>query len=259
MTTLTRSLANPPRRTTFAGVRQILTFNWPQYVRGGLALLLALGTAAWLPEVWALGLIAAAALAAYWMFASLAASHWVYDRSEILDLAWLRRYANGTFPRWLNIHAGFDQISGRLMQVLSRNGLTIDLYRAEEMTEPSISRARAASVTIGPSAAGTPDHLPADSGSVDLAVLLFAAHEMRLPARRAALFAEVRRTLASGGRIVVAEHLRNAAGFAAFGPGVFHFFSRQTWLAAFAAGGLRVVEEYSVTPFARVFILEDMP
>ena len=74
-------------------------------------------------------------------------------------------------------------------------------------------------------------------------------------ASRVVLLSELRRALAPGGKIVLAEHLRDAANFFAFGPGFLHFHSRRSWLAAAGEAGLIVGEEFHITPFIGVFIL----
>lgn len=42
---------------------------------------------------------------------------------------------------------------------------------------------------------------------------------------------------------------------APFGPGFLHFHSRRVWTRCFAAAGLAVHEEFSITPFVRIFVL----
>ena len=86
-------------------------------------------------------------------------------------------------------------------------------------------------------------------------LLLLAAHELRRRADRLAFFREARRVLAPGGRIVLVEHLRDAANFAPFGPGFLHFLSRREWLATIAKSRLQIVQEFPITPFVRVFLL----
>lgn len=51
-------------------------------------------------------------------------------------------------------------------------------------------------------------HLPVPTGTIDAALLLLSAHELRTDETRGAPFAELRRVLGPGGRVVVAEHLR---------------------------------------------------
>ena len=101
--------------------------------------------------------------------------------------------------------------------------------------------------------------MPLADGSIDLAVLAFAAHELRDHDGRVVLFRELTRTLAGDGRLVVLEHLRDGWNLLAYGPGVFHFLSRRTWLRCFAAAGLSVVQESRVTPWVRRFELRRSP
>ena len=88
-----------------------------------------------------------------------------------------------------------------------------------------------------------------------MATLLLSAHELRSEEGRGALFTELRRVLGPGGRIVVAEHLRDWANFLAYGPGVLHFHSRRTWLRCFTRHRFDVHAEFSITPFVRIFVL----
>jgi ubiquinone/menaquinone biosynthesis C-methylase UbiE len=89
--------------------------------------------------------------------------------------------------------------------------------------------------------------------------LFFCAHELRTHAARCALFGEVSRVLASGGRVIVVEQLRDWKNFLAFGPGFLHFHSDDTWRRCVADAGLLMVTELSVTPFVRVFVMEKQP
>ena len=79
--------------------------------------------------------------------------------------------------------------------------------------------------------------------------------ELRSVAARGALFTELRRVLGPGGRIVIAEHLRDWANFLAFGPGFLHFHSRRTWADCFSRHRFDIHREFSITPFVRVFVL----
>jgi SAM-dependent methyltransferase len=101
--------------------------------------------------------------------------------------------------------------------------------------------------------------LPAAAGTIDAVVLPLSAHELRTAAARRALFGEIRRVLAPGGRVVVVEHLRNLANVAAFGPGALHFHSRRTWAQCFSEAAFVVCREFPITPFVRVFVLRAWP
>jgi SAM-dependent methyltransferase len=241
-----------------SGVGQIVRFNWPFYaMAGGCAIAVTPAIAA-LPAggPGQILLIAGLLLALAWIIASLTASWIVYDASPLMEWRWLRG-ALGFQPRtWINIHASLDQSTPALRAMFApSNGRVFDIFDPIEMTEPSIARARRLAVN-----AVTPEPadfrcLPAAPASVDAIFLLLSAHELRTDAARATFAAELRRILAPGGRIVVAEHLRNWANFAAFGPGAFHFHSRRTWLRCFTRGGFVVDSEFSITPFVRVFVL----
>jgi len=247
----------PARPGRCHGVRQIAAFNWPFYALGTpLVLITIAALSLWtLPlPLRTLGWIAAV-FGAWYLAASLAVSWIVYDRSALMRGAWLRDVLPAPPARWITIHAGFDEFTPLVRTLFpGTHGRALDIFDPTTMTEPSIVRARRLNTATDaePAAANA---LPVAGASIDAALLLLAAHELRASEPRAALFAEVRRTLAPAGRAVVAEHLRGAANFAAFGPGFLHFHSRRTWRRAFAAAGLAIERERSITPFVRVFVL----
>jgi ubiquinone/menaquinone biosynthesis C-methylase UbiE len=94
------------------------------------------------------------------------------------------------------------------------------------------------------------------SASQDVVFALSAAHEIRDAQQRAAFFQEARRVLKGKGRVVVVEQLRNFVNFSCFGVAAFHFLSRRTWLKSFTSAGLAVRDEFAITPFVRVFVLQ---
>jgi SAM-dependent methyltransferase len=247
-----------PRRR-FSGVSRIVEFNWPQYVVGGVCVAVALvcvgllPLSEWLAALMYLGI----GLAAWWLAASLVASWWVYDASPLMRLKWVNEaIADG--QRILNVHSGYDDTSETLTLVFPKAELSVlDLFDATRMTEPSIRRARHAYPLFPDTAQGKWNAWPFGNESFDLVLLLLSAHEFRLASERESLFAEAKRVLAPRGKIVVAEHLRNAWNFAAFGPGCMHFWPRGEWLRLASATGLRVVREERITPLVGYFVLEN--
>ncbi|MBV9464388.1 MAG: methyltransferase domain-containing protein [Verrucomicrobiae bacterium] len=242
----------------------IFRFNWPFYAAVALALAIGafvlphsplfeqcsngpLRSCAWL-AFW---------LAAFWGVGSLGVSEIVYGVSKVFELDWLDAFLPSRPTRWLNIHCGFDPASRALRRKYpSPEGLAIELHAPDLITEASIQRARGWFPSEVSARTADPRRLPVADGSRDCVFLLFAAHEIRDRAARNAFFAELNRVLEAGGRVVLVEHLRDAANAAAFGPGVFHFLSRATWMEAARAGGFVILREFPLTPFVRGFVLE---
>jgi SAM-dependent methyltransferase len=264
------------------GVRQIVRFNWPFYAVAATVVVLSPPVIARLPVSAAVRtvLYASTGVAALWVVASLAASWIVYDRSPLMRWSWIRQALGFQPDAWINIHAGLDESTPALRALFTgTRGRVFDIFDPAEMTEPSIARARLRSLrelrrgrpgeVARDVRRGSPDlarnavapepadfrRLPVPTGTIDAAMLLLSAHELRSDTARGDLFAELRRVLGPGGRVVVAEHLRDWANFAAFGPGVLHFHSRRTWTRCFARHRFDVHAEFSITPFVRIFVL----
>lgn len=258
MNTMTNAIQSPPQRRLFQGVMQIVRFNWPMYVTAFALAFAAMLAAALLPvPTWArLAIVLCTAGGLFWTVASLVVSYWVYDCSPLCQWRWVAELFAMPPAVWLNVHCGFDESTLALRSLFPGTlGRPLDIFNAPEMTEPSILRARRL-----PTGQPTPEPadyrcLPADDASVDAVFAMLSAHELRRPAARATLFREFARVLKNDGQIVVAEHLRDAANFVAFGPGFVHFHSRAEWPATFRDAGLRVEREFRITPFVAVFVL----
>ena len=241
------------------GVGQIVRFNWPFYALATTAAALALPAAARLPMDPAMRGLARSAigLALFWIAGSLAASWAVYDRSPLMRWEWIPPALGFRPHAWVNIHAGLDESSPTLRRLFGDSSWRVfDIFDAVEMREPSIARARRLARNALAAEPADFRRLPAAADAVDTALLLLSAHELRTHEARRALFAELRRILTPKGRVIVAEHLRDWANFAAFGPGILHFHSRRAWRRCFTDSGFVIVAEFAITPFVRVFVLE---
>ena len=245
-------------RAKYAGVLSILEYNRRYYVVS-LCAMLAIAALLWsgqLPQTVEAALIAAAVLPAFWTLSSLVASWYIYDHVGVTRWNWLPPILSFPPRQWLNIHAGLDESTPALAQFFPGSEFTVlDIYDPEEMTEPSIARARQLHPSAQPAAIAKLNALPLPDGARDTLFLLFAAHEIRQPARRAQFFVEAARVLAGSGQLLLVEHLRDWKNFAAFGPGFLHFYPRHEWLRVAHAAGLAVVREDRVTPFVRSFLI----
>lgn len=244
-----------PARGRYQGAAQILVFNWRMYA--GTAAAVCVAVCAWpLLGMWERAAVLAwVGPALFWMAASIAVSHYVYDCAGVYDFDWMRR-ESGTPRRWINIHAGLDETSAILEKLFAgAEHRTVDIFDERAMTEASIRQARECRGVASTTIAARYDELPFTDGWFDAAFVLFAAHELRRHEQRVRLFREVARVLNAGGELVLMEHMRGLWNFAAFGPGALHFFSRRAWLKAARDAGLAVESESNQTPFVRVLIL----
>lgn len=245
-----------PIRKPYQGVLQILQFNWAMYLATAIGAGAACIALPFLPPAWRTAILLGVVPALYWIVASLAVSHYIYDRFPLYDFRWVARLLASMPRRWINIHSGLDETSGLLAAIFpTASGEIVNIFDPCAMTERSIRQARRMQHGAAPGAAARYDALPFDDGWFDVAFSVFAAHELRLHEQRAQLFREVARVLACGGTFIVVEHARDWRNFLAFGPGFLHFFSNRAWRKAIHDAGLTLRTEFSRTPFVHVYIL----
>ena len=246
-------------RRPLQGVRNILRFNWHVFASAA-AIATALAVASrWLDPPDSVAALVAATVVAGTTLVSLGVSCYVYDLSGLYRLDWLDATGVESRPGTLmaNIHAGFDETTALLRARYPTAEWTVmDFYDPVHHTEISIRRARRAhppspdDLRVGTAALPLPDR------SLNAVFVILAAHEIRDRDERHRFFAELRRVLAPGGRIVLVEHLRDWRNFLAYTVGFLHFIGRRAWLEAFAGAGLRVSRTLAPNFFLACFVLE---
>ncbi len=248
----------PAVEDRFAGVIKIVRFNVQFYAVsvGGLLVAAVVLATRMLPGWLEWVALCGTAVVAFWTLSSLLVSWYVYDYAGVTRWRWLPAQLPVTPRRWANIHAGFDESSLALRNLFpGSQGLVVDISDPAEMTEPSIGRARRIYPPTEPFMTGKLDALPLPPKDRDTLFLLFAAHEVRCPSRRAQLLCETARVLQDRGHVVLVEHLRDWRNFVAFGPGFLHFHSGRTWRRDIRYAGLQIERDTRITPFVRCFVL----
>lgn len=242
-----------------SGAVRIFLYNWPTYVGTWSLALVAIAVLRFLPPRLAFVGALAAGVAIVWSLVSLAVSFYVYDRSELASGGWLPRLLRASPSTWATIHAGLD---AEVELDAAMTGTCIgrlDVFDAGIMTAPSIERARRRTATTHRATPCSPARLVLDDESCDAIVVAFTAHEIRDRGTRERFFDELRRALRPSGKVVLVEHVRDLANFAAFGPGYLHFQSRAEWLRLAARARLSVAAETRITPWVMALSLERAP
>jgi SAM-dependent methyltransferase len=246
------------KRSKWQGMLAIVWFNWPFYLVAALVFVGAVVGMFLSRDPWVLALCCAiAAGSGYFLFVSLGVSHLIYDRSDLYRWHWLERaLGRGKHGRIVFCHAGFDESSDALRDRLAdAEWRILEHHDPATMTEASVRRARKSYPPTQGTEAAPFGEWPVGEGWADVVFGILAVHEMRSVGERAKWFAEAKRCLAEGGRIVVLEHVRDAANFLAFGPGFLHFHSVKNWERSWEAEGLRLIDGFRITPFVRVFVI----
>lgn len=244
------------KRTPFQGVRTVVRFNWHLHAIALAACALLAVAGYYLTGIAAALAWLAAAAAFMQIVVSLAATWIAYDASGLYRLEWLAPLLEGA-ARGGNFHAGFDETTPLLMDGFPAvHWRVFDFYDPQKHTEVSIRRARKAHPPSLETVSTGTARIPLANASLDRALLILAAHEIRDPGERAGFFRELRRTLAPGGAVIVTEHLRDLVNIAAYSMGAWHFHTRAAWLATFQAAGFRVAREFRNNPFITTFVLK---
>jgi ubiquinone/menaquinone biosynthesis C-methylase UbiE len=240
-----------PMRRSFQGVTNIIKFNWPYFAGSVLLLIVLLFLNNHFIDIYSI----LAIIILLTNFVALATSHYIYDRSSLYDLTWLKNVSIGN--RVINITAGFDETSLLLHKKFPGSNIqTLDFYDPEKHTEPSIKRARKAYPLPQYTLKVNTTHLPFDDRSIDTVFAIFSLHEIRNPLERKKFFQELNRVIVPNGNIIIVEHLRDAVNFMAYNVGFFHFHSKKSWFKTFTNANLHITQNRKITPFVTAYILK---
>jgi len=249
-------MAQPVTRRPFQGVWTVVRFNWHLHAFALATIGILAAGAAFLTGYAALACAALALAAALSVALSLLATWLAYDAGGLYQISWLVPEMADT-RRAANIHAGFDETTALLKAGFPGAGWQVfDFYDPQKHTEVSIRRARKAHPPHPGTVAIRTGHIPLADHSLDRALLILAAHEIRDHDERVRFFREIKRALAPQGRIIVTEHLRDIANITAYSVGAWHFHTRAEWRSTFHDAGLRVAREFRNNLFITTFILE---
>ncbi len=244
-------------RKPFQGVLNILRFNWHFYLLAFFILCALLFFRNHLSTTLQPFVIIGVMLVLGVMLVSLFVSYYIYDLSGLYRLKWLDPFVEKNDAKILNINAGFDETSGRIMERFGQADLSMgDFYDPAKHTEISIKRARRAYPTRAGTLSIQTEKLPFPEKTFDLCLAIMSAHEIRDDEERIRFFKELNRITVPSGQVLVLEHLRDLNNFLAYTLGFFHFYSRKTWLSTFKQAGLSLRSEQKLTPFLSLFILE---
>jgi SAM-dependent methyltransferase len=238
-----------------SGATRIFLYNWPTYAGTWMAAAIVFALATSIPPLTALlRLVAATAL--LWSLVSLLISHHVYDRSVLAGGTWVAPLLPPRLAQWMTVDAGLDaevRLDGALPgECLAR----LDIFDDDLVRAPSVHRARARTPRAYTAQPARADAWPVPDASCDLVALVFTAHEVREPRAREKMFAEAARVLRVTGRVLLVEHVRDLANFAAFGPGFLHFQPRREWIRLAMHTRLHIAHETRVTPWVMALALE---
>ena len=249
-------------RKPFQGVLNIVRFNWHFFVLAAVLTVVLYGVSTLVCTPVALCLNLLAGLIVMSVLVSLLTSLYVYDLSELYTLSWLNFLKPSQPQRVVTITAGFDETSALIQQKFPDAHLRVfDFYDPLYHTEVSIQRARKAYLPYPGTETTQTKAIPLDSQTVDVVLLILAAHEIRQESERAQFFSELNRILKSDGRVIVVEHLRDGVNFLGYNLGFLHFLSRSSWLTTFSRSAFVVCHSQKITSFITVFTLckDDFP
>lgn len=242
-------------RKPFQGLLNIIRFNWHWYLIALSSIIVLIIVGCYYEQVTVYA-YTIAFFTSLTLFSSLIISCYIYGFSDLYTFDWLKEYPVEDSQNILNIHAGFDETSGILHRKFPQATFYVfDFYNPILHTEVSIKRARKAYPPYPNTIPISTEKIPLENQSIDLAFIIFSAHEIRNNDERILFFKELNRIIKTSGRIIVTEHLRDYYNLVVYNVGAFHFLPKRTWLNTFQQANFYIESEIKTTPFITHFIL----
>ncbi|NJN93693.1 MAG: class I SAM-dependent methyltransferase [Anaerolineales bacterium] len=231
----------------YSGTVSTLLYNWSIFAGALFFSLVTLITGMLLPEPWPWLFWISSAGVMSLCLSILVTSYLVYDRGQQHEYDRLAELGQVDQANVIvDITCGkLRGTRGLLPRFKGGHYFLIDIYNAEKMPDSALRRARELEPPLQAERRiyqrpGQTHSLPLPHNWADIIYCSFSLHELHHAADRDALFAEFARVLKPGGRLLIAEHGRDWFNFAAFGPGVFSYFSPTMWQKHLTKAGLTV-------------------
>lgn len=191
------------------------------------------------------------------IIASLLASYILYDNSDLYELNNLKGIIDwNKTENAILVHASFDPLSKTLEEKNPNLNLKVcDIFGNRHEQEKGIETSKKVFPPNPREIKIKPHQLPFEDKSQDVILAITALHEILEHEQRVLFFKEAKRVLKDDGVIIVSEQFRDFTNFVFFNIGAFHFLSKKQWKNAIFGGGLKIVENKKITPFANMLIV----
>lgn len=236
----------------------VILFNYQKIVLGIIVSAILFALSFWIDSnIFVLILRIFGTLILLNIIASLLASYILYDNSDLYELNNLKGIIDwNKTENAILVHASFDPLSKTLEEKYPNLNLTVcDIFGNRHETEKGIETSKKVFPPNPSEIKIKPHQLPFEDKSQDVILAITALHEILEHEQRVLFFKEAKRVLKDDGVIIVSEQFRGFINFVFFNIGAFHFLSKKQWKNAIFGGGLKIVENKKITPFANMLIV----
>jgi hypothetical protein len=238
--------------------QQIIIFNRRMYIASGIVIVVFLFLLLFIEwsALMYFFLFSGVFFTLYFSLASVFFSYLIYDRSELYKYTWLSSYISNKESVIFNVYSGYTEAGHLLENEFNENKIYhLDFYDEKVSITNSIRIAKSISREIDY------ESIRFDTWKVEkkasLILFMQSLHELREVDQQVACLQEASGCLENEeGKMIVVEHMRDLSNFFIYSIGAFHFFARKRWVKVFDFAGTKVIQEFAITPFVRVFVLQ---